>query len=136
MKRVDYLERLWETIEARRHLPFRWGASTDGQDCCTFAAACADAMTDGSFLDALLTQYHDEKSALEYIERSGGIEAAISQHLGPQKALGFMGRGDICVVLEGEQKIVGVCEGNMILVSGKRGMIKLKRNLAIAAWGL
>jgi hypothetical protein len=137
VKHEDWLDRLWETIEAHRALSFRWAGREDAHDCCTFAAACIDAMVEGGgYVDALLANYDDEASAKAYIQRAGGLAAAISEHLGEPKPLSFMGRGDVALVLERGAELVGVCIGDRIVSAGEHGLIFNDRSLAIRAWGL
>lgn len=136
MKRFDWLDRLWETIEARRTFPFRWGASVDAHDCCTFVAACIKAMTGRDLVPALLTEYSDEATAIAYIARAGGLEAAITSHLGQPKKLSFMSRGDVVLVENGGIQFAGVCLGNSIVSAGPDGLGSNPASLALVAWGL
>jgi hypothetical protein len=135
MKRHRWVERLWETIEAHRLLPFRWAGRADAHDCCSFVAACLDAMTEGSYLDELLSNYSDEASALAYIERCGGLEATLTSHLGEPKPLGFMGRGDVALVVRADREFVGICIGDTIVSAGPEGLVTNSREFAVRAWG-
>ncbi len=123
MRRDDWHARLWAEIERRRALPFQWGASEGAQDCCTFAAAIVDALTDSQHVAALLTHYHDEPSALDYIDDAGGIDAAISTFLGEPASLNFAQRGDV-IGLVGDIQ-VGVCIGHKVIAAGADGLIEL-----------
>lgn len=123
MRRDDWHARLWAEIKRRRAFPFRWGASEGAQDCCTFAAAMIDELTGSAQLPALLTHYHDEPSALAYIEASGGIDAAISSFLGNPSPLPFAKRGDV-IGLIGDIRI-GVCIGHKVIAAGIDGLVEL-----------
>lgn len=134
MKRTDWVARLWETLEARRQLPFEWAGRHESQDCCTFVAACLDAMTDGNYLDELLTHYSDEASALAYIEANGGLEATLSKHLGEPKRVSFMGMGDVALVSVGGRELAGICVRDCIVVAGENGIGRLPRKTALRCW--
>lgn len=136
MKRLDRLERLWETIEAHRLLPFRWGGRDDSHDCCTFVASCIDAMSGTRYVDALLEHYVDEPTAKAYIESGGGLAAVISSYLGEPKRIGFMGRGDAAIVVQGETELVGICIGDHVIAAGLKGLVQISRSLATAAWSV
>ena len=84
MKRADWLDKMWETIEAHEGRAFAWGVD----DCCLFAARVYDAMHDTHHAEALAARYHDEASALEYIEAQGGIGPAVCEYLGEMRQVG------------------------------------------------
>lgn len=136
MKRADWLDRLWETIEARRMLPFRWGAFVDAHDCCTFVAICVEAMTDRELVPALLAEYSNEETANAYIARAGGLEAAISSHLGAPKRLAFMSRGDVALVEVAGRQFAGVCIGDSVVSAGPDGLGSNPASCALVAWGV
>jgi hypothetical protein len=136
MRRADWLDRLWETIEARRALPFRWGEIDGAHDCCTFVAACVDAMTDSNLVAALRAEYHDQASANEYIARCGGLEAAISSHLGRTKPVAFMKRGDVAIVEVGGIRFAGICIGPHVVSAGPEGLGMNPATCALTVWGI
>lgn len=136
MKRTDWVRRLWDTVEAHRTLPFVWAGRDTSHDCCTFVAACLDAMTDGGYLDALLTHYLDEATALAYIERSGGLEQTLTSHLGEPKPVSFMQRGDAALVVRDGREFVGICLGDVVFSAGPEGLVSNGRKLATRAWGV
>jgi hypothetical protein len=136
MRRVDWTERLAQTLEGRRHYPFVWAGRDGCQDCCTLAAACASAITGRPILDELLTHYHDETSALEYIKACGGLAAAVSSHLGKSKAGSLARTGDIAIVVVKRKEIVGVVVDDEIIAAGADGLGSYPRARAVLAWSL
>jgi hypothetical protein len=136
MKRADWVRRLLDTIEAHRLLPFRWAGRDDSHDCCTFPAACLDAMTDGTYLDDLLTNYSDEETAIAYIASNGGLEQTLTRHLGQPKRASFMQRGDVALVLRDGREFVGICAGDVVFSAGPDGLVTNPRQLAAKAWSV
>ncbi len=136
MKRADWVRRLWDTIEAHRPLPFRWAGRNDSHDCCTFPAACLDAMTDGTYLDDLLANYSDEATALAYIAANGGLEQTLAKHLGVPKRVSFMQRGDVALVERDGREFVGICAGDVVISAGPDGLVSNARQFAVKAWGV
>lgn len=136
MRHADWLDRLWETIETRRALPFRWGEIDGAHDCCTFVAACVDSMTGSTLVEALRAEYHDQDSANAYIARAGGLEAAITSHLGQPKPVGFMKRGDVAIVEAGGIRFAGICIGPHIVSAGPEGLGMNPASSALTVWGI
>lgn len=135
MRRDDWHARLWAEIERRRAFPFRWGASEGAQDCCTFAASIVDSLTGSQHVATLATHYHDEPSALAYIDASGGIDAAISSFLGNPSPLPFAKRGDV-IGLTGDIQI-GVCIGHKVIAAGMEGLVELPmKEVARIRWAV
>lgn len=134
MKRLDWLDRLWDTIEAHRPLPFRWAGTADAHDCCTFAAACVDAISGRNLVSTMLELYQDEAGALAVIDAHGGLEDLVSSFLGAPAQLGFMQRGDVVVAERDGQKFVGICVGREIISAGPTGLVLNPARLALACW--
>lgn len=136
MRRADWVDRLWQTIETHQALPFRWAGKGDAHDCCTFAADCVDAMTGTNYVDLLLAHYRDEPSARAYIEAGGGLRNVISSFLGDPKRISFMNRGDVVIVDDRGTEVVGVCVGRDVLAAHERGLGRYEANLVITCWGV
>lgn len=131
MRREDWLDKLWVTIDALTLEPFVWGQ----HDCCLFAAKVVDAMTDSTHADTLATHYSDEPTALAYIAAEGGLEAAVSTYLGTAKT-GRPQRGDV-VLFEGEQgDTVGVCVGSTIVAAGPSGLVSVPKRMTVKFWSV
>lgn len=136
MKRADWMEQLWPAIEAQRPLPFVWGGRGDSRDCCTFVATILDAISDGHYVDDLLANYHDEDTAKAYIEAAGGLQNAVSGHLGEPKRLAYMVCGDVAMILDRGRHAVGIFDGRYIVCADDRKLTHLRRDRALVAWGI
>jgi hypothetical protein len=128
----------WEEILAAkvadaRGRVFAWGDF----DCCRFAAECIEVVTGVDHLQALAAKYHDEASALAYIEASGGLRAAVSTFLGePIDGWARARRGDICLVPTVRGEGVGVCVGGAIAVADDIGVGLYRLDRALAVWAI
>src|SRR5690348_14014071 len=98
MRRPDWKMRLWCSLQAQNRVRFAWAGMGDAHDCCTFVAACVDAMTDSNYLEQVVANYNDEASALEYIKRNGGFQQTITKHLGAPIPVSEMASGDVALV--------------------------------------
>lgn len=136
MKRRDWLDRLWETIEARRALPFEWGKAEGAQDCYIFVAACVDAMTDSNFVEQMLARYSDEASARDVLFQAGGHVSLVSEYLGPPARIAYMRRGDVALVCRGGMEFLGICVGTDIATATPAGLALHPREYATACWSV
>lgn len=136
MKRIDWTERLAETLEAHRQLPFRWAGRDESHDCCTLVAACIDAMTGSRKLDALVEHYHDEPSARAYIAASGGLAIAIGQHLGKPKPVSLLRSGDVVVWVRKGIEYAGLVVQDKIVSAGARGLVASHLRRAVTGWAV
>lgn len=130
MRREDWLERLWATVETAQRTPFAWGAN----DCTTFAAACIDAMTGSDWRARLAAAYTDEASARAYIVAEGGIEAGVTRRLGEPVASLQARRGDVCLVETPEGPGLAICVGPVAVVPGATGLVRKPLRDVIKAW--
>jgi len=131
MRRDDWVEQMWTTIEAAAQTPFAWGQ----HDCCLFAASVVDAMTDSAHVADLQTRYTDEATALAFIADEGGLESAVSGYLGEAKT-GRPQRGDV-VMFEGEQgDTIGVCTGRDLVAAGPDGLVIVPKNATVKFWSI
>lgn len=117
MKRVDWLNRLWATVDACKGLDFAWGQ----HDCCLFAARCVDAMTDGVWVKVLRAEYSDRLGGLRFIARHGNLEEATSHYLGRPQAMARTKRGDVCLVPTQGAPGLGICVGHTVAVACEKG---------------
>jgi hypothetical protein len=129
MKRADWLDKMWETIEAHEGRAFAWGVD----DCCLFAARVYDAMHDTHHAEALAARYHDEASALEYIETQGGIGPAVCEYLGEMRRTRPM-RGDVVLVENAGREMLGICTGRAVAALGPDGPVTLPKASVMGVW--
>lgn len=129
MRLDGWEERLAEIVEAASARPFTWGL----HDCCTFAAACVDAITGSDHLARL--DYEDERAAKRVIACHGGLVEAVSAHLGhPVEGWAHARRGDVCVVPTEQGDGLGVCTGTHVAVAAERGLARYPLHLARLVW--
>lgn len=121
----------------RENLPFRWGSN----DCCTFAAAAVEALTGvnpmASF-ECYGTLPGPRRAALRRLLRrlnkAGGLKSLATHFLGVPVSPRLAGVGDVVVVLNEGQEMLGVCNGVNVIAPGKQGVAVLEMDAALAAW--
>jgi hypothetical protein len=136
MRLDGWEERLEAAIEAGRTRTFAWGGIEDRHDCCTFAARCIDAVTGSSLIVNLACEYDDERTALRFLARHGGLAGAVTHYLGegvPRWSAAR--RGDVCLVPTERGDGLGVCVGNRIAVAGD-GVELYPLELAQLVWAI
>ena len=111
-------------------MPFRWGSN----DCCTFAAACVDALTDSNWTADLAKHYWDKRSALAYIADCGGVAAGATARLGEPIPVLQARRGDVCLVETPMGYGLAVCLGASVVIPGSRGLITKPLSEVHMAW--
>jgi hypothetical protein len=129
MKREDWLARMWQTIEAHEGCAFAWSID----DCCLFVARVYDAMHDTHHAEALAARYHDEESALMYIEAQGGIGPAVDEYLGPMRQARPL-RGEVVLIENAGREMLGICTGRAIAALGLNGPVTLPKTSVIGVW--
>lgn len=131
MRRNDWVDQMWAIIEAHSSAQFEWGVN----DCCLFTARVIDAMTDTDHELDLQAAYSDEATALAYIASHGGLQDAVSSHLG-EPAEGRALRGDAVMVDGGEGYAIGICTGSTVACLQQQGLIHLPRSEILARWAI
>lgn len=130
----DWPERLAAMVEARRNQPFAWGE----QDCCMFAADCAQALTGRDPAALWRGRYATEAEAEAFLAPGGGLEGTVAAAMalfGAEEVPPLMaGRGDWALVLVGNQMLVGVVLGGLIATTGDDGLAFVPLRRAIRAW--
>lgn len=132
MRRHDWTDRLFATVEAYRCVPFEWGQ----HDCCLFTARVVDAMCDTDYAGQLAREYHNERSALAYIARMGGLESALTAWLDqPLPRVAMIRRGDVVLFRDaGGTSAVGICIGATIVSTSPDGQALAPISAAFAGW--
>ena len=127
---------LHEFIESRRRTPFRWGE----QDCCTFAADAVRALTGVDPIADLRGTYATEAEADAVLAAHGGLEAMAvraAQAAGlPEGNPTLAHRGDIALVRNGNQMLLGVLTGVHVAVPGMNGLHFVRRSMITRAWSV
>jgi hypothetical protein len=127
MRRHDWADRLYATVEAFKGTDFEWGEN----DCCIFVARCVDAMTGSDLVHQLQNIYWDEDGAQAVI--GGDLSAAVSAFLGQPSELRAM-RGDVVMVDGGDGFALGICLGQEIAGVGPDGLRLLPRGEILKVW--
>jgi hypothetical protein len=133
MKRHDWVDKLFFTIDELEKEPFEWGKI----DCCMFAARIVDAMCDTSYAADLAKEYDDEKSALAYIKSFGSIKEAVSSWLGePSDKTIYTQRGDVVLFENDGRETLGICVGSTIVSTGEFGIVHVPVYNALYRWAV
>lgn len=130
MKRQDWIERLWATLEALDERPFYYGA------CVQLAAECVDAMTGSDFVQTVAPLIEAQRTpiALEDLERF------VVRFAGEPIALNCADRGDVVLLdltlcFRDSGPALGICTGPRIACAAlPKGVAYLKRERALKAW--
>lgn len=131
MKRDDWLERLWKTLDAARDRPFVYG------NCVLLAAECVDAMTDSDFRTAVGPLIDEAQERPYFLEE---LEGYTCEKLGEPVAINWADQGDVVLLdLRGAYHpagpALGICTGTHIACAGiPTGVVYLKRERGLKAW--
>jgi hypothetical protein len=113
MRLSNWPKLLTEAINAAQSQPFAWGSN----DCCLFAAGCAQAITGVDAAATLRGTYSTEAEAEAIIAAAGGFEKLVTAHassVGWRRSDPYQaGRGDLVSYAEpGSNPALGVCCGS------------------------
>lgn len=131
----DWTERLAELWSSRIEAPFAWGA----QDCVSFAADVALALTGVDPLAEYRGKYHDEETAYQLVGAAGlqAFVARLMAQFGAQECpVAFAQRGDWAMVMVGNHLVTGVVVGETVMAPGARGLAQVPLSRAVIAWGI
>ena len=131
----DWPERLAALVEARRDARFAWGV----HDCCLFAADAVEAMTGSDPAAAWRGSYNTEAGAEAIIGPLGleGMAAAALEAIGAGACdPAFAQRGDVVLVLVGNQPTMGVCTGDAVAAPGPDGLVFVGLGDVLRAWSV
>lgn len=130
MRREDWPGRLAAFVEARREMPFAWGA----HDCVTMAADWIEQAT-GVDPIADLRGWDDALSASRTIESLGGLKQAVTDRLGAEIPVAFAQRGDVVLHDETDRPGLGVCVGEWFAAPLEEGgVVLVAMDRAVCAW--
>ena len=137
-RKRDWVPRLEAAIKAAAARPFAWGR----HDCCTFAAGCVVAMTDGPDpMEKYRGGYDDEKGATRILRRCGlaGRGDSVLDALGVEVAPGLAQRGAV-VLVEGAGGaglgVVDLTGRRVVLLEGEghTGIWRVPLSMVTRAW--
>lgn len=116
-------------------MPFAWGAN----DCCTFAADMALALTGHDPFAAHRGRYSTEAGADDVVGAQGltrFVEGLMRDCGAEEVAVAAAHRGDWAIVVVGNMPLVGVVLGPHVAAPGARGLAFLPFRRAERAWGI
>lgn len=128
MRHPDWPERLEQFLRAREATPFSWGEN----DCATFAADCAAAIT-GADPFADLRRWRSAPSAWRALQSNGGLIGALRARL-RETPIGMARRGDIGLIQTPRRHACVVVLGGAVVGPGRDGLMALPRAALIAAF--
>jgi hypothetical protein len=131
----DWTERLAELWTVCGNAPFEWGA----QDCVSFAANAAIALTGLDPLREYRGKYHDEDGAYKLVGEAGlqAFVAGLMAEFGATECpLAFAQRGDWAMVLVANNLVTGVISGDTVVAPGARRLAHVPLARAVVAWAI
>lgn len=129
MRFHDWPQRLDAFIASRIAEPFAYGT----HDCCAFSARCVEALTGTN--PAAAWHYANELGAARLMREAGGLEALITQALGPPVHPSRAGRGDVVLAELENGPTVGVCVGrDCAFAAAPAGLAMRPRTVILVAW--
>jgi hypothetical protein len=132
---ADWPERLAALVAARIDTPFAWGAN----DCCSFAADVAMAITGRDPFAAHRGTYSNEAGADDVVGPAGlarFVEGLMRDFGAAEVAVSAAQRGDWSLVVVGNMPLVGVVLGAQVAAPGNRGLAFVPFRRAERAWGI
>lgn len=132
MRVWNWVERLHGSIDRRALAPFNYGTL----NCALFAAENVDAVLgeESKYAEAIRAEFSDEAGARAYLEREGGIEAAVTKRLGEPVDWWRLRRGDVALLETPDGPALGTVIGDVILALGLRGIVSFKLDKALKGW--
>lgn len=109
--------------------PFKWGE----HDCVLWAANNTLAITGSDPALEFRGTYDSALGAARILKEHGGMEALISSKFESVRPA-FANVGDILLVMQNEQPMMAVCNGQTMLAPGEFGLVALPTLSAVNAW--
>lgn len=130
MRRPDWQERLWATLQDAQRMDFAFGK----YDCVHLVAACLDAMTGSHWQTRLNTFYRGQRGALRVMRQAGLLESIVTRELQREPLpINLARRGDVCALTLETGPAIGICVGERVAVASE-GVLYLPLSRAHCAW--
>mgnify|MGYP000013990542 CR=1 FL=1 len=126
----DWPERLHALLAARKDQPFAWGT----HDCCTFAADAVHALTGLDPLGTLRGSYSTAAQAAHRLATLGGLQAVVTDRLGPPVRPVFAAVGDVLLIDNAGRELLAICNGACAVAPGPQGLMTIAAPAIVAAW--
>ena len=130
---INWQSRLAALVETRQATPFAWGSN----DCCLWAADCADACTGVDLVGELRGRYADERAGRRLLKRLGGLAVLASSRLGAEVPPLMAQVGDVGLVAdEVAGELLAVWLGAHWAAPGATGLRHIAPAAVTRAWRL
>lgn len=132
LKKTNWYASLVSYIRANQNTPFQWGQF----DCCLFACNCVEVMTGIDPGAKYRGQYASAKGSLKTLKKLGGgnITTAFSAVFGPLKPRLNAGRGDLVLVAQNHEHLVGVMIGGQVYAASESGLRVVSFATIVGCW--
>lgn len=132
MRVWNWVERLHAAIDRQSEAPFDYATL----NCALFAAENVDAVLgdESKYAEAIRAEFADEAGARAFMDREGGLEAAVTKRLGEPVAWWHLRRGDVALIETPEGPALGTCLGDVIILLGPDGIASLKLDKVLKGW--
>ncbi|MBA4344406.1 MAG: hypothetical protein C0423_19880 [Methylibium sp.] len=132
-KQHDWMTRLNALVMLRLAEPFAWGRN----DCGSFAADAALAMTGHDVLRGLRGPRRSERATLRQMRAAGGVSAVLAQAGLQRVDPALAQRGDVVLIDQGRGwPVLSICMGAHAVAPGPGGLEQAAMALAQEAWRL
>lgn len=132
IKKTDWQLLLINYLTQNKSTPFTWGEF----DCCLFACNCVEVMTGfdpgQTYRGRYTTAIGAQRALTKYAQ--GTIVSAFTAVFGPVKPRLNAGRGDIVLVQQLDEQLIGVMCGGHIWVVGDNGVFQVPFSQVIGCW--
>jgi hypothetical protein len=131
MKVEGFAERLSALLDERRDVPYAWGTN----DCVTWAADVALAVSGADPLGDLRGTWTDEASAMAALEAQGGLIQAMDKRFPRRSMPSLAQRGDLALVrlADGSLSLAAV-EVLYVIAPSDEGLLYLPLEHARIVW--
>ena len=128
-RKQDWPVLLSTFLVERKDLPFTWGIN----DCCTFAAAAVEAMTDADH-SIKWRRYKTLREAATLLAEAGGVGGVADAALGARIPVSFAQRGDVVMLSLDGRESLAICDGVIAFAPGLERMEAVPIREATCAW--
>lgn len=118
-------------VAEHQNVPFKWGE----QDCVLWAADTVFAITGEDPAKEFRGAYDSALSAARVLREAGGMEKLVSEKMGGTPVDSRLANvGDVVLVLQDGEPMLGVCNGDTLLATGSNGLVALPMQAAVKIW--
>lgn len=129
MKKVDgWVSHLFDYVKSVWTTPFEWGKF----DCFIFMGGAIRAMTGDGFVDQIIGKYSSYEEALEICRQHGYTSPLdfIVRNFEQNPSILHTMRGDIVIVKDDGELLIGICQGDRVYLVGDTGIVTCPLEMA------